>query len=928
MPRYRTTTLALGVVLLAVVLTVPLPSSVPAAARGGPAQLAGALASPCGGTVLPHNYSGTVERNGANAGSSIPVGFTYDAQVTTNLTDGVVLSTVCSTLNGTTTPGSNGEFSLSIDPATNTSCRFPGGGGAGTCVTTTGPYEALDVTPIGPAPPGYLHSVEQNGTTFTVDVYAELASVDLGSGDSPATFSTSAVDPLAATAMTGAGTPTPAAPEFTWTLTGAGWSFVGPTGGSSVNVTAAPDAGIGNLTVVAQLSVDGDPLVTPAASEQLVARSTEIESASVNRTVVDAGQPLEVTVAATGAAGYNYTATLFPGLGVAPSPAPCVAAPPSSGSVALACATEFEYPATGAAQPAVEVSNGASSASWEFPEVTVNPAPAVTVLPGAPVGYVGEPIPIELTAATGTGTAPYERACLATGTGPVECQESPGPVWTFRPTFASAGEYTVRGSILDATGANRSASADVTVDIAPSIAFAPTPRSISAGSPTVVRAVLTGGALPGQLWWNLSGASVPVAAGPVVTDGTVSASFVPTAVGYATLTVTAVDRLGTAVRASLTFSIGPGVATSLAAYGPTSPTSVLAGVPFAVAWRALDAVGIPVGAFASVAELELALPGSDGAAAGSVNASGFGPLTGAVPGWFSVPAAAWVDGALDVNVTVRTAGAVRVEVALANGFSTANDSVPVRVGADLDHLRLFDPQPTRSAGAANDTLWQVTDRFGNPAPGAAVVTTATFDGRVTETLSTAFAEPGDAAGVWVNYTVPAGEGGTVTVSDLAGQSLVPTRTVDAPTSEWAAVLPTLPFVALATVAIALTAIAQRRRRRIPASTLDHGESALQRLAEGRAAVVEVVRRQGPIDLAGIATVWDSAAPPDALADWVASLLTDGTIDARFGADGVARFVLAGPSGPDARVTVDLEAFDRGEAARTAARSDWESDDGA
>jgi hypothetical protein len=41
---------------------------------------------------------------------------------------------------------------------------------------------------------------------------------------------------------------------------------------------------------------------------------------------------------------------------------------------------------------------------------------------------------------------------------------------------------------------------------------------------------------------------------------------------------------------------------------------------------------------------------------------------------------------------------------------------------------------------------------------------------------------------------------------------------------------------------------------------------------------------------------------------------------------VARFVLAEPSVPDARVTVDVAEFDRGEEAREAARTDWESED--
>src|SRR5580658_7203695 len=121
MPRYRTTAIAFGSVIVAawLLLSFPVPGSTPTSP--GPAHLADSVTSPCGGTVLPHNYSGTVEWNGANAGSSVPIRFSYDAQIMTNLTDGVVLSTVCSALNGTVTPDGAGTFALSIRSEEHTS---------------------------------------------------------------------------------------------------------------------------------------------------------------------------------------------------------------------------------------------------------------------------------------------------------------------------------------------------------------------------------------------------------------------------------------------------------------------------------------------------------------------------------------------------------------------------------------------------------------------------------------------------------------------------------------------------------------------------------------------------------------------------------------------------------------------------------------
>ena len=926
MPKCRTTALAFGVVVLAGFLLIPGAGSTASVAGFSPAALA--ASDPCPGTVLDHNYTGTVEWNGAEPGTSVPLRFSYFAEVTTNKTDGVVLSTVCSALNGTATPNGSGNFTLAIDPVQNTTCIFPGGGEAGTCITTVGPYEAVDVTPLGPVPPGYVPTVVQNGTSFAVDIYSGLASVVLDPGVSPATFSTSAVDELTATPMTGADTPSPLSPVYTWTLSGAGWSFVGKPGGPSANVTAAPDTGIGNLSVVAQVSVQGGTLVTPVASELLLSQATEIGTASMNRTVVDAGEPLGVSIDASGAAGYDYSATIYPGLGVSAIAVPCASAPASAGTVALACTGTVVYPTTGSAPPSVGVSNGASTASWTLPEVTVDPAPSIVMLPGDPVGYVGAALPLEVTAAAGTGTAPYEQACIAAGTAAISCQTTPGPTWTFRPTFPSAGTFTVRGWVLDATGANRSATVDVTVDAPPGVAFAPTGLSISAGTPLSVHAVLTGGALPAETWWNVSGSSAPIATGSVAADGTIAALFDPALVGYETLTVTAVDRLGTAFAASITFSVGPGVATSVAPSGLPVPPSVPAGTSVGVEWHALDAVGILVPAFASLGTIELALPGSGDAAAGWVNASGYGPLPSSVAGWFTVPAAAWADGALNVSVTARTAGQVHVDLTLANGFSTADDPVAVLFGPDLDHLRLSEPATARTDPSASDTLWQVSDRFGNPATGAVVVTTSSFGGRVSEMLSTAFVESGGATGAWVNYTVPGGEGGTVTVTDAAGQALLPTVVVPAPTSVWASVVPILPFAALAGAAVVLTLAAYRARRRAGRSGRSAADPAtsLQALAEGRATIVEVVRRQGPIDLAGIATVWRTTPAPDALADWIASLLTDGTLDATFGDDGVARFVLSEPATSGTRIVVDVAEFDRGEEAREAARNEWEAND--
>ncbi len=133
-----------GVVLVVVLLAssagfAGTPSN--SSATGAPVH---ALESPCPGAPLPHNYSGVLEINGVAPVSPLALEYSYDAVVTTNLTDGVVLSSVCSAENGTVTPASGGSFVLSIDAAANVTCTIPGGGKAGECVSTSGPVRGAE----------------------------------------------------------------------------------------------------------------------------------------------------------------------------------------------------------------------------------------------------------------------------------------------------------------------------------------------------------------------------------------------------------------------------------------------------------------------------------------------------------------------------------------------------------------------------------------------------------------------------------------------------------------------------------------------------------------------------------------------------------------------------------------------------------------
>ncbi|MGB6501322.1 MAG: hypothetical protein WBG19_08000, partial [Thermoplasmata archaeon] len=56
--------------------------------------------------------------------------------------------------------------------------------------------------------------------------------------------------------------------------------------------------------------------------------------------------------------------------------------------------------------------------------------------------------------------------------------------------------------------------------------------------------------------------------------------------------------------------------------------------------------------------------------------------------------------------------------------------------------------------------------------------------------------------------------------------------------------------------------------------------------------------------------WSPSPAPAELADWVASLVADGTLGATVGADGRARFCVSAGRAPEPQVTLDSAAFDR------------------
>ena len=376
-------------------------------------------------------------------------------------------------------------------------------------------------------------------------------------------------------------------------------------------------------------------------------------------------------------------------------------------------------------------------------------------------------------------------------------------------------------------------------------------------------------------------------------------------------------------------------ATSVVAFGPV-PTEVEVGVTTVFAWEALDGQGVRVPYFAVPGELTVTESGNGSAAPAWVNASAYGPLARAPNGTFPVPAVAWSAGVLKLSVVLGVAGAVTVRL---NGslLPSVPGPVALTVLPDVDHLVLY-----RSAGVRNDlptssrsysAFWFVHDRFGDPVPGACLF--IEFSTGASENASAVPVVWGTAGetGAWVNFTARGAAGGTLSVVDAAGAVVLGPMTVPAAATAPPAGSPSL--APLAVLGVALLAVGGvggigallygGRPRPAPVPTGEEEE--LRRLAEGRATVVELLRRTGPLPLSEIEARWEPSPAPPALADWVASLVTDGTLTATLEEGGPARFALAERPAETPQVTLDEEALKQGLARRDAAVAREDEGDG-
>lgn len=870
-------------------------------------------AGPCTGAPIPSNVSGVVAVDGGPTTGSpaasfgLSIGFALGYEVV-ELPENGVLGTGCVGSSENVTTDARGAFGSSLlvpGPA----CGLLNG--AEVCRIFTGPYGPVSLAPHGPVPVGYAFSSGPIAAAFNGPIVLapslvwELGYVTLRPSGGPLTVSAGAPFNVSAEAAMQNGSPTDLLPTFSWTLSGAGWSFVGGNGsGADVGVVASPGAAPGSLAVVASARLGTTTVSTPAASLGLVAVATTVTAADLAPTAIDAGQSVNVTLHVHGALGYTYRASVEPGLGAPSVPVPCTAVPSGAGTVDLACATSLVYPTAGAAQPFATVTNGFSSATWAFPGVAVAPYPTLAVLPDAPVGYPGAPVAVSVVLANGTGVPPFAPACLAAGPAPVACAAGPGPSWSFAPTFPAPGSYAVTAWTVDGAGTNVSATRDVSIVAAPALGpLALDVPNVTVGVPVRLAANFSGGELPGRFWWNVSGSSGPWSSGPIVADGELAVTYLPSATGAITATLAVADALGSVVRGSVQFEVAPAPAVTIAAWSAPPPARVVVGTPVALSWAALDREGNPAIAFS--AESVLSLGTGAGASRAWANASGVGPLRPLGNGTFELPAAAWVGGVVRVGVVPGSSGVYAPEL-LGSALPNPSTSLRFQATSDPTHLRLFAPTVALAEPRASSTFWLAVDRFGNPVPGAVVSVRLAFGATSSSTPANVERLPNGSSGVWVNFTAPGADSGTVVVLDSSGATVLgplPVAALSPPTAAAPFALFAFAAAPAGAAAVGVSTLVRRRHRPSPPANAVAVDE-LRSLAEGRARVVAILGSGGPRDLAGVEAAWEAPAPP-ALADWLASLLADGTVTTVGGPDGRPRFALSPRFAPP-RVELDVE----------------------
>jgi hypothetical protein len=775
-----------------------------------------------------------------------------------------------------------------------------------TCTYYTGPFGPAQFGYAGPLPTGYYFNGTIGPGGERPELVAAFQNLSLTPGG-PLVLSVGAPTRVSVTATDALGHPTPAALAVGWRLPNGNWTL-GNTTGPATAIVGETDDSPAVLTATVNATFHGTTLPARTVNEAVNALSTQITQAAPGATAVDAGAPVTVSVLGSGAIGYAYTATFFTGFQNASVSAPCSATPAIGGAVVVGCTLAYTYAEAGEASPSVELTNGYSASARPLPTLSLAPGMELEVSPTPVRMYVDTPTVVHAGVVAGTGTPPYGPACLADGTGVLHCSAAAGPSWGFTVEYTRPGAYAGAFTVVDGSGTNRSLAVPIEAGVRPSLPFAAASSSTAdEGRSVELSAVVAGGVGPLAYWWNASAPDGTVAAGALAGGGAFNVTYTPTAPGMETLTLTVVDALGTVIAGSVPLDVLPGPAASLApAAGRALAPAISAGTSAPFAWEALSADGLRVPDYAAPVTLTFgAMPaGSDPvvlhALRGPPESLG-GNLT------LTLAANDWQDGFLNFSLTFTRSGNYAVTL---GGALAPRGALDLTVGPDPTALLLVDPSVALAGARENHTRWFLEDAFGNPGPTAPLNLTMWFDGSAVSS-PLAVDSNGSATWTWVNFTAPGSDAGSYEVRSASGELLlgpiaVP-ATAPAPPLPLGAILTAVGLLGAAGAVVAYRRLRGARPRRAMEADLDE----LAEYARGREALLGRIRSEGPLDLAALRRGAATRADRAQLAEWLASLTTEGLVTSEPGPGGAPRFRAArieAPSSP--RVDLDPLALER------------------
>ena len=911
-PRRRRTLALAPVAILLLTFGIPFgggPTVAPTAASLVPLT---APSSACGTGAIPTNFTGSLVDQGTSptppsvANRTVDLSYLYVLNFTPK-TGGSTL--YCRSGLSTATTDSVGGFTATASVPTS-SCTVS------SCSYYSGPYGPANFSVAGGAPPAYFLTAHRTGTVVGLAFVEALSDVAL-TPSIRVTLSTDAPTVIAAVAQAGNGAPSPASVGYAWQLNGNGWSVLHGAGSPNLTIEAVDGATPGVLSLWVNGTFNGTSVVANEVQLDLAAVTTTAAPGQANPTSTDVGLPVTFTVTGTGAYGYEYFADLRPGLGTNTTSFACASAAVAGGQVDLTCSGSATYATPGTAQPSGNLTNGFSRATVAFAAITVAPALVLAVQPTPALAYNSTPFAVTVRASSASGTSPFGIGCLSTGDGRTFCDNGPGPSYPFSVIYGAPGTFAGRASVVDEVGANATTSfvADIVArpHLAPLVASTNSPGE---GTPVNFAAEISGGALPLDYWWNeTTGAQTvdTLFAGSETVDGPMTYAFVPYLAGAATIKLTVLDRLGTVEASSTNLTVGPGNPSAFVASGPEDWT-VTAGAPYTIDWRVVDGSGNRVPLFDGEIPLSVVPPSGGILPKVWVNQS-YGPVPYGAGSFHPVIS----QGELTFTVAVEGAGSYGLEFASTLALPGGSTAPPtLTVTPELTSARLTDPVVVEPGSRSNATLWRLTDRFGDAFVGADVDVRTTFGGSTSDHVVGAIVD-GNATWVWVNYSAPGSDNGTVVVLGNWEGREVALKTIVVP-----ALLDPWPYVvagAAAVIAAPLLAIYAVRRRRArvaeerpvaPAAGPPATEAELQRLAEGREHILARASADEGRTLDQLAQGFPGSPPtPEEITEWVASLLADGSLRTALGPDGRSRFFLVAPvaSTPPPRVELDDRALE-------------------